>query len=250
LVATKNYDLVKDLDQLTKLIDRIIVAAIPFGLDIETGYEGQDKAGASLHPDEPVCKLVGISFTNSIDWARYVSLGHDFGPNLDGEECARLFWKLCKTGKCVAHNAKFELRHLRRWFLEMLPDDEEVVAANGYFPMFSDTMIEAYIEATQPSLGLKTLTKELFGYDQAELASLFPKVSAAKAKAIRFNILELIPQVVAYACEDAAWCLQIHQLLYPKVKDKLLYKVEMQVLPRVEILDDSDSAALLLRQLP
>jgi DNA polymerase-1 len=229
-VAAKNYGAIRDEAQLAALVDKILESGEIFGFDIETGYDGPDRDGGSLHPDWPKCKVVGISFTNSLEWARYVPLAHDSGPNLDPVRVAEIFWPLLKSGRGVAHNAKFERRHLSRFFREFLPDNEEVISANGYFPVFSDTMIEAYLVAEWEKVGLKPMTKALFGHDQAELISLFPGMKKGKSKALRFNALDLTPEVINYACEDALWALAIHRKLYPRVKDMFLYKVEMEIM--------------------
>jgi DNA polymerase-1 len=232
-MTEKNYGMITDPAKLGEFVDRLIGDNKPIGFDIETGYEGaEDMPGASLHPEEGM--VVGVSFTNSRDWARYVPVAHDFASNMDSLDAARAFWKMLRTGLGVAHNAKFELRFLSRWFLDLLGDDAEfgaeVSASRGYFPVFSDTMIEGYIEGTEPSLGLKALSKSLFDHDQATFASMFPGLAKNKAKALRFNVLELNPATVAYACEDAAWCLALHEHFYPVVKDQYLYKVEMQII--------------------
>lgn len=251
-----NYGLISDEDKLDTLIDKVVSMALPVGFDIETGYDGPDKAGTSLHPDDPDSKTVGISFTNDVTWARYCPVGHDAGRNLDPVRTARAFWRLLRTGLGVAHNVKFELRHLAKFFRTYLWDDwtdietgvtysslseagerakftyaAEVRRSNGYYPFLSDTMIEAYLVAEHPKFGLKVLSKVMFGHDQADLISLFPGLPKNKEKALRFNTLELSPEVVAYACEDALWCLKIHRKYYPLVKDTLLYKTEMAVVP-------------------
>jgi hypothetical protein len=77
------------------------------------------------------------------------------------------------------------------------------------------------------------LTKELFGHQMTELHDLFPDLPKNKRKFLRFNTLELTPQVVEYACEDSVWCLAIHQHYYPRVKDRLLYKVEHAIVQDV-----------------
>lgn len=229
---TRNYGLVTSPEKLSKFVDRLVSDGRAIGFDIETGYEGPDQDAASLHPEQGF--IVGISFTNSTEWARYVPLRHENSINMDEREAARLFWRMLSSGLGVAHNAKFERRFLSTWFRKMLWDDAEygeaVRASNGYFPVLSDTILEAYLDASQRSFGLKSLTKSLFGHDQAEFESLFPKVAKNKQKSLRFNVLALTPAVVAYACEDAAWCLALHEHFYPKVKDMLLYRVEMRIM--------------------
>lgn len=282
-MATKNYGMVSSVEELARFVARLTDAGGAFGFDIETGYLGPDKEKASIHPETAI--VVGISFTNSTDWARYAPLRHDLGPNLNNVEAARLFWPLLLTGRGVAHNAPFEMRHLSKWFRELLSDDPiygaQVRAVNGYFPVRSCTQVESYLAADFQSFGLKFLTRIMFdrqgrdvpqsqwsdrvqslaeiqrkiqkekdaaeqarleasfdGHKMTEIYDLFPGLPVNKRKFLRFNILELTPQVIAYACEDSLWCLAIHERNYSRVKDMFLYRVEMGVLDYVCEMED------------
>jgi DNA polymerase I len=234
----KNYGTITTVAELSEYIDRI--GDQVFAGDVETGYHGPDREKGALHPETAL--LAGISFTTSTDWARYVPLGHDEGENVDTHEAARLFWPLLRKGNMVAHNAAFELRHLSKWFRENLSDDpeygEQVRASNGYFPIRSDTQVEAYLLAEYQRFGLKYLTKEMFGHQMTELAELFPHLPKNKLKFLRFNTLPLTPKEIEYACEDSVWCLAIHEKYHPQISETLLYKVEMaivqNVVPRME----------------
>jgi DNA polymerase-1 len=232
-VAIRNYGLITSYDELFEFTERI--HGNVFGFDIETGYHGPDREKGAIHPETAI--LAGISFTDSLDWARYVPLAHDDAENLDNHDAASVFWDLLSTGLGVAHNALFELRHLARWFLKHLADDplrgEAVRASRGYFPIHSDTMVEAYLAAEFQRFGLKVLTKELFDHQMTELFELFPDLPKNKRKFLRFNTLPLEPRVIEYACEDSVWCLAIHQRYHPKVKDRLLYTVEKAIVQDV-----------------
>jgi DNA polymerase I len=224
-VTIKNYGLVDDLQHLQELVDKLLKDNTAVGLDIETGYEGPDKASAQFHPEEGF--VVGISFTNSLDWARYIPLRHDFADNLEPLKVAEIMWPLFKSGLVVAHNAKFELRMLSVELKTLLG---EAVVGCGYFPVRSDSMIEASMMGIYKSVGLKNLTKVIFDHEMTMFEDLFPGVAQNKKKSLRFNILDLTPEVIAYACEDALWCLALHELHFPQVQDALMFKVEMEVL--------------------
>lgn len=229
--AEKNYDYVRTVEDLEFYIDKLISDNKTTGYDIETGYLGPDRKRGALIPGFSI--VVGISFTNSLDWARYVPIAHDLADNIDPRSVARLFWKLFNSGiRTVAHNAKFELSMLSRWFLDYLADDpilgHQVKSKNGYYPYFSDSLIESYVKAETKYHGLKTITKENFDHQMIEIMELFPGLPKTKEKMIRFNVLELEPKVVKYACEDSVWCLANHLLNYPKVKNKLLFAVELE----------------------
>lgn len=237
-VTIRNYGAITSIEELADFTERVINAGTPIAFDIETGYHGDDRDKGAIHRATAI--VVGISFTNSMDWARYAPLAHNTGENLDNRAAAQLFWDMFATGWGVAHNAGFELRHLSKWFMENLADDpergEQVRASKGYFPIRSDSMVEAYLAADYPGFGLKFLTKAMFGHTQTELHELFgTDLKVKNRKAIRFNTLELTPQVVNYACEDSVWCLGIHDRYYDQLQEErgLLFTVEKSIVQDV-----------------
>jgi len=249
-MADRNYGAIRSAEQFQAFAERIIKADKKFGFDIESGYTGPDRKDTAKQMFHPRWVFGGFSFTNSTDWARYVPIGHDNGDNVDDPvEVARWLWKMLRTGNAVAHNAPFELKGTRRWFLEMLSDDpelgEEVKAANGLWPIFSDTQIECFLSAKYHPLAvgqdLKSLTLHVFGHRMIHFDELFPDLKV-KNKA-RFNTLELTPQVITYACEDSVWCLALHQHPdhYEALKDSIVYKTETALIP---ILVDMEIEAL------
>lgn len=236
-MSIRNYGRIESVEELSQLFEQIENSPV-IGFDIETGYHGPDREKGAIHPETAI--VVGFSFTDSEDWARYVPLNHDEGENLtDHVEVARLLWQLLNRGTGVAHNAPFELRHLAKFFRDLLSDDPEfgdaVKASKGYYPIRSDTMVEAYLMAEYQKFGLKLLTKELFDHTMTELHQLFPGLAQDKRKFLRFNTLPISPEVIEYACEDALWCLKIHARYYEQVKQdrRLLYETEMDIVTKV-----------------
>jgi DNA polymerase I-like protein with 3'-5' exonuclease and polymerase domains len=228
----KNYDYNRSVDEVRTLFDKIIDENKPFGFDIETGYHGEDDDRGSLKQETNL--LVGFSYTNSNNWARYCPLAHDFADNItDHLSIAEILWNAFKSGLMVAHNAGFELRRMARFFREMLSEHPifgaEVREADGYFPIRSCTQVEAYIERRFQDFDLKSLTLNKFGHKMIKFEELFDHLTEKKKKAFRFNVLDLSHKVVTYACEDALWCLEHHIDTYPKVKDQLMYKTDMQI---------------------
>lgn len=231
-VLMKNYDIVRSVEELREFFDKIIAESKPFGFDIETGYHGEDQDRGSLRQETNL--LVGFSFTNSLNWARYCPMAHDFSDNVtDHLGIAEVLWNAFKTGLMVAHNAGYELRRMARFFRETLSEHPifgaEVREADGYFPIFSCTQVEAYIERRFQDFDLKGLTWEKFDHKMIKFEELFEHLTDKKKKAFRFNVLDLSPKVITYACEDALWCLAHHLDTYPKVKDQFMYKVDMEI---------------------
>lgn len=235
--AQPNFALLTDPGELLALASRLADEGKPIGFDIETGYEGEAREKGSIHPEENF--VVGISFTNSLDWAFYVPLAHDSGPNMDNAFVAAVFWLLLTAlgpdglPLGVAHHAKFERRTMARWFLRYLASHPrfgpEVIAARGYPGIRSCTMLESYAEGENRTHGLKEITWANYGIRMTELMELFPQgLTAKEQKSIRFNVLnQNEPKVVAYACDDSVCALRHHLDRYPRVKDGLIYRLEM-----------------------
>lgn len=236
-----NYGALRSAEKFGAFVDRLIAAGTAFGFDIETGYVGPARDSLSLRPMHPDWRLVGFSFTNSPDWARYVPIGHDNGDNVDDvRQAARGLWRLLQTGLGVAHNLSFELRCLSLWFMRMLGDDpllgNQVRDAHGMFPFLSDSMVEAFLTANYHPLtvgqDLKSLVKHIYGHQMIQYAELFED-KKVPLKKTRFNVLELTPKVIDYACEDSVWCLRLHKHPdhYAALKNNLVYKTEMALIP-------------------
>ncbi len=255
-----SYDLVVSVVGLEAVAGVITRDLLPFGFDIETGYEGESRAEAQLHPEENL--VAGFSLTNSLSWARYVPLAHDSGANVDCYEAAALLWPLffLKDAEglflAVSHGGIFEKRCMARFFMRYLADHpvlgQHVRSLGGYVPLRSDTMLESYAEGIQPVHGLKPVTKATFpagdptrprrrdepGHEMTEIMELFPQgLTKAQKDSIRFNVLDQHdPKVISYACEDALWCLANHLLRWPRVlasSQAAIYRLESALLEEV-----------------
>ena len=121
-----SYGLITGLDEFGARSAAIAAARTSFGFDIETGYDGEAREKAALHPEENF--ISGISFAGDRTWARYAPLRHVSGVNLDNKQVAELLWPLFHVTDDeglplgVAHGAIFELRVMARWFLRLLWD--------------------------------------------------------------------------------------------------------------------------------
>jgi DNA polymerase-1 len=262
-----NYAAVKSASNFTKFVDKLINENLPFGFDIESGYTGADKKDTAKLIFHPEWILVGFSFTNNPDWARYVPIAHDdYSDNVDDPtQVARDLWRLLNTGLGVAHNASFELKGLSKWFMLMLADDPElgeaVRAVNGFFPVRSDTMVEAHLAAKYPpkagpggiGVGLKGLSLHVYGHKMVEFTDLFPTedtdmgpgTPARRKSYIRFNTRRVTPAITNYACEDSVICLRLHLDHYPDLlaQQSLILRTEIAL---ITVLCEMELEGLLL----
>jgi len=241
-----------DLEELAERAQAVIAARKPFGFDTETGYHGESREKASLHAEENF--VAAFQFTNSVSWSRMVPLAFDSGPNVDNKAAAAWFWQMLHAVDDeglplgVAHGAIAELRWLARSFLRWLHDHplfgKAVIAARGYFPVRSCTMLEAYSEGKHQSNGLKALTLDDYGYQMRELADLQAAFlgrlpTEFEKQSVRFNVFNPLDlDVIAYACEDAVYALRHHLDRWPAVRNSFIYKLEMSVLPLIHEMAD------------
>jgi DNA polymerase I-like protein with 3'-5' exonuclease and polymerase domains len=239
--------LLTDPEEIAARFAAITSEKLPFAFDIETGYHGESRESAALHPEENF--VVSLQLTNSLSWARDIPLGHDNGPNVDNAMVAALAWQLLHAvddaglPMGVAHGAVFELRVMARWFLRHLWNHplfgRQVIEARGYFPVRSCTMLESFAEGENPFHGLKDITLLNFGYQMRELSDLLAvylghEPTRPEKKRVRFNVFDCNdPEVIAYACEDVIYTLKHHLMRWPRVCKTFIYKVEMSVLPIV-----------------
>jgi DNA polymerase I-like protein with 3'-5' exonuclease and polymerase domains len=252
-----SYGLAALEGELEVVTARLTADLLPFGFDIETGYEGESREEAQLHPEENL--ISGFSLTNSLAWARYVPVQHDTGVNLDPARAAELIWPLFFLTDaeglhlCVTHGGIFEKRCLARFFTRHLAGHpvygEQVRALGGYIPLRSDTQVESYAEGINTRHGLKPVTEATFpegdptrrrqpgepGRKMMNIMELFPDgLTQKQQNSIRFNVLDQHdPKVYSYACEDALWTLANHRLRFPAMRNNGIYKLEMALLEEV-----------------
>lgn len=257
-----NYGAIRSVKELKVFAQKLEDTNLPFGFDIEAGHKlPKDVKGLALMHHHPEWLFAGFSLAgvfnpdaekipDRIPLARYVPVNHDDGNNIDDlTETARILWKLLKTGRAVAHNLMFEEHGTARFFRELLGDDPElgeaVTDAEGYFPYLSDSIIEASLIGVYPpsgmpttvtggpgGLGLKPLTLRVFGHQMTTFDAMWTDEELSMKVPKAFNNRDSNdPKVIEYACEDAKWCLALHLMHYPVVKDMPLYKYEMELIP-------------------
>lgn len=248
-MSPRNYGAIRDGDAATQFIQRIVDSNQPFAFDIEAGYTGEDKVGVSLQQFHPDYVVVGISFTVSTEWARYIPFAHDGGGNVtDLPGVARALWQMLNTGRGVAHNAAYELKGMSRFFREQLWDDpffaKQVRAAKGMFPILADTMLLVWLAAEYDPMrvgkDLKSVALEAFNLKMTKFDDLFPSEDSdlgpatkrGGKKFIRFNTRNAYsPKIIEYACEDSVASLLIFLKHWDPLKDHLVTRFENQLLP-------------------
>lgn len=235
--GAKNYGLITTDEALQSLVDKLLAEGKPVGFDVETGYEGPDRKKGSLDVDWDAQFVCGFSITNSPDWARYVPVAHDYIQMPNAWEIIR---PVLEQLPVIAHNMKFERRNLRAL-------ERKGRGKNININVLGDSVLQSYVLAEHQWHSLKKLTKAIFDHDQAEISTLFPDTPQNKMESLRFNVLDASdPEVYSYACEDAVWCLALHDYFAPRVeahpKRKWIYNLEMKTMDLLCDMEDAGHA--------
>jgi DNA polymerase-1 len=237
--AAPNYKACESEDEVKALIKKLLTDKGPDGktkvaaIDIETGYNGPDTPKRSLDPHHSF--IVGISVSNDPTWARYVPVRHDAGKNVEnGLELFRPLFEAAATGEIdlAAYQKKFERRHLR--------NEPQLKGCTIYIKF--DVMLQTYVLADTERKGLKPVALAKMNLKMTEITDLFPGITSKQLDCIRFNVLELSPQVIAYACEDSSATIALHHLQYPAIPAdrRTLYQIEEEISEYLEDMEGVD----------
>ncbi|MFA4912622.1 MAG: DNA polymerase I, partial [Burkholderiaceae bacterium] len=205
---TIEYDIVTDWPMFDKWAERVQAATL-VALDTET---------TSL--SEMQARLVGISLSVAPGVACYIPLAHrgqDVGEQLPKEQVLQRLapWLESADAPKLLHHAKY---------------DAHVFANEGITlaGIAEDTMLQAYVLESHRGVGLTELAKRFLGRDGVTYESLCGK----GANQIGFDEVA-IDKAGHYACEDADFTWQLHQVLRPRVAAseglERIYKMEIDV---------------------
>ncbi len=220
----KNYETIFTREALAKWITRLQGAKY-WAFDTET--TGLDIIDA---------ECVGVSFSCEAHEGAYVPLAHDYegAPTQLGlTEVLAALKPLLEDPKQIkiAQNAKYDISIFKKY---------------GIHPkgVVFDTMLESYLLRAvtrgndMDSLALKYLNVQTVHFED---------IAGKGAKQLTFNQIPL-EKAAPYAAEDADITLQLHQTLWPKLKDlagprQVFEKVEM---PLVDVLSDMQLRGVLI----
>ena len=205
---TIEYDIVTDWPMFDKWAERVQAATL-VALDTET---------TSL--SEMQARLVGISLSVAPGVACYIPLAHrgqDVGEQLPKEQVLQRLapWLESADAPKLLHHAKYDAHVFAN----------EGIALAG---IAEDTMLQAYVLESHRGVGLTELAKRFLGRDGVTYESLCGK----GANQIGFDEVA-IDKAGHYACEDADFTWQLHQVLRPRVAAseglERIYKMEIDV---------------------
>ena len=193
-VATRNYELVMDMEALDRWIAKLDAAAIAC-FDTET---------TSLDP--MVAELVGLSFAVIPGEAAYIPLTHRYAgaPEqlpLDAVLAKLRPWLEDASKPKVGQNAKYDRHVLANYG----------IAVRG---VIHDTLLQSYVFQSHQRHDMDALATRFLG---ASGLLLYTDVAGKGAGQIPFDQVE-IQRAADYSAEDADVTLQIHGALWPRVE--------------------------------
>lgn len=215
-----NYEIVREKTELDAWITRLNTATLCC-IDTET---------TSLNPMEAA--LVGISLAIDSKHAAYIPLAHTDGtPQLSCEHVLKSLKPFLesKSHPKVGQNLKYDYEVLKH----------HGITLNG---ISYDTMLESYVlNSTAGRHNMDALALRHLGYKTIA----FEDVVGRGKKACRFDDVP-VEQAAAYAAEDAAVTLKLHQTLYPKLDTPLKCVFHTLEMPLVPVLADIERHGVLI----
>lgn len=208
----KNYELVLTQEQLDSWINKITRASV-FAVDTETTNINIINA-----------EIVGISLAVSAHEAAYIPFGHDYldAPQQLSEELVLQKLKPILEDPLkpkVGQNLKYDLNTFLNHGIEL----------RG---IAFDTMLESYVyNATAVRHNLDAMALKYLDHHNIS----YEDVAGKGAKQLSFNQVDL-EKAGPYAAEDADICLQLHQMLWPKISEnprmqEVFESIEMPLVP-------------------
>lgn len=194
------------LNEVEKVVNHLRQANRVYSIDLET---------TSVDPFRG--HIVGVGISWSEDGAVYVPIRHRYDQPFDGTRAVELLRPLFTEHRFVAFNAVFEL--------EFLKHDWDITPS----VMPVDASILSYVEGRWDYQSLKTVCKDLF--PKLNVESFHEFMVRQNLSPNKNQIDEvLVGEVAKYCGIDTIACMCLYNLLYEKLKDHPIYKLEARVL--------------------
>ncbi len=182
---------------------------------------------------------VGISICGKPGEAYYLPVGHKAPGgseelvvgNLDENETRQVLKPLLENPAIakVGQNLKYDAQILKRWGIELAG-----IAA--------DTMIESYLLDPDEPHGLDALALKYLGHSNIT----YEEVAGSGKSQVSFSEVS-IEKAAQYSSEDADVALRLHQMLFPKLREKGLEKLYHEVeVPLINVLAEMEYHGVLV----
>ncbi|MGB6976078.1 MAG: DNA polymerase I [Gammaproteobacteria bacterium] len=169
-------------------------------------------------------ELVGVSFALQPGEAFYIPVGHDYHhapKQLTRDQVVKELHKLFQNTSqiVIGQNLKYDMNILMNYGITI----------NQFF---YDTMLESYVlNSASNRHDMDTLALKYLG----RRTTHFEEIAGKGSKQLTFNQISL-EKAAPYACQDADVTLQLHQVLWPQVKEtnslkEVLETIELPLVP-------------------
>lgn len=196
---------VEELSDVERIVSRTLETKAPYALDIET---------AGLNPWRD--SIVGMSLAYSGKGAVYIPLGHLYGQPFDPEQALRLLQPMLERVPSLIYNIPFDAEFLYRTGITVHPDS-------------IDVSLLTYVNGTEVVNKLSYHAKNLLGMKVEDYKNFMARVDLPKKT---HTIAEAPIRFVAEYCgRDAVATFLLWELLYSKLKNNGIYKLEHELLP-------------------
>jgi DNA polymerase-1 len=209
--ATVNYQTLLTKEEFDKWVQQLKKAKI-FALNTETTSRNPQNA-----------ELIGISFALA-QAAVYVPVAHDY---LGAPQQLTRDYVLNAIKPLLSEQNKTIVGHNLKYDISVLANYQIVINAN-----LADVMLESYVlDSTSSRHDLESLSLKFLG----KRNTLYEDIAGKGNEQLTFNQIDL-EQASFYACQNADIALQLHQKLWPKIKEnsdfKLVFEdIEMPLVP-------------------
>ena len=214
------FDIIRDQAALDTWVTRLNTATL---CCIDTETTSLDPMSASL---------VGISLAIDSKHAVYIPMAHTDGtPQLSCEHVLKVLKPFLesKNHPKVGQNLKYDYEVLKQYDINL----------NG---ISYDTMLESYVlNSTAGRHNMDVLALRHLGYKTIP----FEDVVGRGKKACTFDEVP-VEQAAAYAAEDAAVTLKLHQTLYPSLDTALKCVFHTLEMPLIPVLADIERHGVLI----
>lgn len=174
----------------------------------------------TTHLNAMRAELVGISLAIDANKPAYIPLTHDDGSEqLSRDDVLRALKPILENPniKKVGQNLKYDYLILKHYGITLNP-------------ISYDTMLESYVlNSTALRHDMDSLALKYLNYKTTS----FTDVAGTGSKQLRFDQIP-VPIAAAYAAEDAAITLKLHETLYPMLTpslQKVLHEIEIPLVP-------------------
>lgn len=199
------FHLIDNLADIEKVVSKGLQAEQPYALDIET---------SGLNPWRDF--IVGVSLAFNENGALYIPLKHSYGQPFDPKQAMGLLKPLISQVPSLIYNIPFDGEFFHQLGTDIHPDSVDV-------------SLLTYVNGKETSNKLSTQAKSILNFEVWDFKDFMTRVDLPKKTS---TIAEApVGAVAEYCGRDALATYMLWKLLWPKLQNDWVYKLEAALLP-------------------